>query len=53
MNVQATPDATFSLPEPFLRWFAAGAFEVSYGRYFQNTSFGNAHVLQTGYRLQF
>jgi len=23
MNVQATPDATFSLPEPFLRWFAS------------------------------
>ena len=36
---------------PFLRWFAAGTFEVSYGHYFQNDSFGNAHVLQTGYRL--
>ena len=36
---------------PFLRWFAAGTFEISYGHYFQNDSFGNAHVLQTGYRL--
>jgi len=38
---------------PFMRWFAAGTFEISYGHYFQNTSFGNAHVLQTGYRLAF
>ena len=36
---------------PFLRWFAAGTFEISYGHYFQNDSFGNAHVLQTGYTL--
>jgi len=38
---------------PFLRWFSAGAFEISYGYYFQNTSFGNAHLLQTGYRLPY
>lgn len=38
---------------PFMRWFAAGTFEISYGHYFQNTSFGDAHVLQTGYRLAF
>jgi len=38
---------------PFLRWFAAGTFEISYGHYFQNTSFGDAHVLQTGYRLPY
>jgi hypothetical protein len=38
---------------PFMQWFAAGSFEISYGHYFQNTSFGNAHVLQTGYRLPF
>ena len=31
----------------------AGTFEISYGHYFQNTSFGNAHVLQTGYRLPY
>jgi len=36
---------------PLLKWFAAGTFEISYGHYFQNDSFGNAHVLQTGYRL--
>jgi hypothetical protein len=38
---------------PFLRWFSAGAFEISYGYYFQNTAFGNAHLLQTGYRLPY
>lgn len=38
---------------PFFRWFAAGTFEISYGRYFQNNSFGNAHVLQTGYSMPY
>lgn len=38
---------------PFFRWFAAGTFEVSYGRYFQNDSFGDAHVLQTGYSMPY
>ena len=38
---------------PFLRWFSAGAFEISYGYYFQNTAFGNAHLLQTGYRIPY
>ena len=38
---------------PFFRWFAAGTFEISYGRYFQNNSFGNAHVLQTGYTMPY
>jgi len=38
---------------PFFRWFAAGTFEVSYGHYFQNTSFGNAHVLQAGYTMPY
>jgi hypothetical protein len=38
---------------PLLRWFAAGTFEISYGYYYQSTSFGNAHVLQTGYRLAY
>lgn len=33
---------------PFLRWFAAATFEVSYGYYIQSDSFGNAHVLQAG-----
>ena len=38
---------------PFLRWFSAGAFEISYGYYFQNNAFGGAHLLQTGYRLAY
>jgi hypothetical protein len=38
---------------PFFRWFAAGTFEISYGRYFQNDAFGNAHVLQTGYTMPY
>src|SRR6185436_2536017 len=25
---------------PVLRWLAAGTFQISYGRYFQNTSYG-------------
>ena len=40
-------------PYRFFRWFAAGTFEISYGRYFQNTTFGNAHVLQAGYRMPY
>jgi hypothetical protein len=38
---------------PFFRWFASGTFEISYGYYYQNTSFGNAHVLQTGYTMPY
>jgi hypothetical protein len=38
---------------PFFRWFAAGAFEISYGYYMQNDSFGNAHVLQAGYTMPY
>jgi hypothetical protein len=38
---------------PVLAWFALGAFELSYGRYFQTTHYGDAHVLQTGYSLPF
>jgi hypothetical protein len=38
---------------PFLRWFSAGSFEISYGHYFQNTAFGGAHLVQSGYRLAF
>jgi hypothetical protein len=38
---------------PFLRWFSGGSFEISYGHYFQNTSFGGAHLVQTGYRLPY
>ncbi|HVZ89918.1 MAG TPA: DUF3570 domain-containing protein [Polyangia bacterium] len=38
---------------PFFRWFSTGTFEISYGHYYQNTSFGNAHVLQTGYSMPY
>jgi len=38
---------------PVLRWLAAGTFQISYGRYFQNNGFGNAHVLQTGYTFPY
>ncbi|MDB4982660.1 MAG: hypothetical protein JWM82_3412 [Myxococcales bacterium] len=38
---------------PVAGWLAAGTFDISYGRYFQNTSFGNAHVLQLGYTMPY
>jgi hypothetical protein len=38
---------------PFFRWFAAGTFELGYGYYMQNDSFGNAHVLQAGYTMPY
>lgn len=38
---------------PFLSWFSAGSFEISYGYYFQDTSFGDAHLLQSGYRMPY
>ena len=39
---------------PFFGWFAAGTFEVSYARYFQNNqSLGNAHLLQAGYSMPY
>jgi hypothetical protein len=52
-EVQIVWDADALRAVPFLRWFSAGTFEISYGYYFQNTAFGNAHVLQTGYRLPY
>jgi hypothetical protein len=45
--------ATAFADVPVLRWFAAGTFEISYGRYFQSTSFQNAHVLQAGYTMPY
>ena len=44
---------------PFLGWFAAGTFEISYGRFIQSSSsqsggnFGNAHLLQVGYAMPY
>jgi hypothetical protein len=40
-------------PVPVLGWLAAGTFTISYGYYFQNDSFGNAHVLQAGYTMPY
>ena len=52
-EVKIVWDADALRTVPFLRWFSAGTFEISYGYYFQNTSFGNAHLLQTGYTLPY
>ncbi|HMC94171.1 MAG TPA: DUF3570 domain-containing protein [Polyangia bacterium] len=52
-EVKLSWDAEALRPYRFFRWFAAGAFEISYGRYYQNDSFGNAHVLQTGYSMPY
>jgi hypothetical protein len=52
-ELQLVWDADALRDVPFLRWFAAGSFEISYGYYYQSDSFGNAHVLQTGYRLPY
>jgi hypothetical protein len=38
---------------PVLRWFAGGSFQISYGRYIQDTRYGSAHLLQTGYTLAY
>jgi hypothetical protein len=38
---------------PVLGWFSTGSFEISYARFFQNTVFGNAHLLQTGYTMPY
>jgi hypothetical protein len=38
---------------PFLGWFSAGTFELSYGHFWQDTLFANAHVAQTGYTFPF
>jgi Protein of unknown function (DUF3570) len=38
---------------PFAGWFAAGTFELSYGYYWQSTSYAGAHVLQAGYTIPY
>lgn len=38
---------------PFFGWFSEGSFAVSYAYYIQNTSFGNAHLIQMGYTLPY
>ncbi len=46
-------DATRWRGHAFVGWFAEGTFELSYGLFIQNTTFGDAHVLQTGYSIPF
>jgi hypothetical protein len=46
-------DARALRGKPFFGWFSEGTFELSYGTFIQSTSFGTAHVLQTGYALPF
>jgi hypothetical protein len=38
---------------PVLGWASAGYFTLSYGRFIQSTTFGDAHVLQSGYTLPY
>jgi hypothetical protein len=38
---------------PFLRWFAAGTFDVSFGVYIQSDNYADARVLQLGYRMPY
>jgi hypothetical protein len=38
---------------PVLGWLSTGTFTLSYGRYFQSTSFADAHVLQSGYTIPY
>lgn len=52
-ELKLTWDARPLQSVPVLGWFAAGAFEISYGRYIQNTRYAGAHLLQTGYSLAF
>ena len=52
-EVKLVWDATALRDIPFFRWFAGGSFEISYGYFMQTTSFGGAHLLQTGYRLPY
>ncbi|HEY8927154.1 MAG TPA: DUF3570 domain-containing protein [Polyangia bacterium] len=37
----------------FFGWFSAGTFELSYGYYWQSTSYEGANVLQVGYTIPY
>jgi hypothetical protein len=52
-ELKLTWDAVRLRGVPFFAWFAEGSFEISYARLFQNTVFGNAHLLQMGYTLPY
>ena len=46
-------DATRWRGVPVASWFAAGTFEISYGYYWQSTSYVGAHMLQAGYTIPY
>jgi len=46
-------DATRWRDTPFAGWFSAGTFELSYGYYWESTSYVGAHVLQAGYTIPY
>jgi hypothetical protein len=52
-EVKLVWDAVALQGVPLLGWFARGTFELSYARYIQNTSFGDANVLQVGYTMPY
>jgi len=52
-EVKLTWDAYRLRGVPFFGWFSEGSFSVSYAYYIQNTTFGNAHLLQMGYTLPY
>jgi hypothetical protein len=52
-EVKLTWDAYRLRGVPFLGWFSEGSLSVSYAYFIQNTSFGNAHLLQMGYTLPY
>jgi hypothetical protein len=52
-ELKLTWDAVRLRGVPLLNWFAQGTFEISYARFIQNTSFGNAHLIQMGYTLPY
>ncbi len=52
-ELKLTWDAVRLRGVAFLGWFSEGAFEISYARFIQNTSFGDAHLLQMGYTLPY
>jgi hypothetical protein len=46
-------DATRWRGTRFAGWFSAGTFELSYGYYWESTTYVGAHVLQAGYTIPY
>jgi len=46
-------DATRWRDTPIAGWFSAGTFELSYGYYWESTTYVGAHVLQAGYTIPY